>query len=437
MIQRPKGTNDLLPVDNAVWHFIEETARIILSDYQFKELRTPMFESYELFTRGVGETTDIVTKEMYDFEDKGGRHIALRPEGTASVVRAYVENKLYGPEHPQPLKVYYMGPMFRYERPQSGRLRQFHQIGVEVFGSVNPATDVEIIAMAWDFLQELGLQGLQLVINTLGSPANRSAYREALLAYLRPLREQLSADSQQRLEKNPLRVLDSKDPNDQKLVANAPSILDFLDERSHSFFEEVQHLLHALNIPFTVDTNMVRGLDYYQDTIFEIMATDPRLTAAATVVGGGRYDGLVADLGGPATPGVGFGLGMERLALLLKEQQAAIPNLQELDVYVASFGSQTNTQALQVVQAVRQAGYSADRDYLDRKVKTQFKTAAKLGAKVVLTLGEEELAQQVVRFKVMKTGEEHVIPFADIINDFASVYRTHTTDMTAYHEFFS
>jgi histidyl-tRNA synthetase len=325
-IQRPKGTADLLPSNSLKWQYIEETAKIILGDYQFNEIRTPIFESYDLFSRGVGETSDIVSKEMYDFHDKGKRHMSLRPEGTAPVVRAYVENKLFGPEYAKPYKVYYMGPMFRYERPQGGRMRQFHQLGVEVFGSMNPAIDVETMALAMDLFNELGLKHFSLVINSLGDIESRKAYREALIAYLEPHFDQLSEESQVRLHKNPLRVLDSKNKNDEEIVKDAPSILDYLNEESKNHFEAVKEMLDVLAIPYQIDSNMVRGLDYYTHTIFEIMSDAPGFGAITTICAGGRYDGLVEEIGGPATPGFGFALGLERLLLTLEAEEIEIPN---------------------------------------------------------------------------------------------------------------
>ncbi|WP_313467735.1 histidine--tRNA ligase [Carnobacterium sp.] len=436
-IQRPKGTADLLPNDSLKWQYVEETAKIILGDYQFHEIRTPIFESYDLFSRGVGETSDIVSKEMYDFYDKGNRHMSLRPEGTAPVVRAYVENKLFGPEYAKPYKVYYMGPMFRYERPQGGRMRQFHQLGVEVFGSTNPAVDVESMSLAMDLFKELGLEHLTLVINSLGDSASRIAYREALIAYLEPHFNELSEDSQIRLHKNPLRVLDSKNKKDQEIVQQAPSILDYLSEDSQKHFEQVKEMLDALNIPYTVDSNMVRGLDYYNHTIFEIMSDAPGFGAITTICVGGRYDGLVEELGGPETPGFGFALGLERLMLTLEAEKIDIPNLHELDVYVVGIGEETNVEALKLVQAIRSAGFSAERDYFDRKAKAQFKTAAKLKAKVVLTLGEEELKNGRVNFKVMKNGKESTVSLKEAYQDFEKLFNLKTADMTAFNDFFN
>ncbi|RPA55548.1 histidine--tRNA ligase [Aerococcus agrisoli] len=424
MIQRPKGTADILPEDMSMWHYIEATAREVLDQYRYFEIRTPMFESYELFSRGVGETTDVVTKEMYDFFDKGDRHIALKPEGTAPIVRAYVENKLYAPEQVKPYKVYYMGPMFRYERPQSGRLRQFHQIGVEVFGGASAQTDVETIALAMDLFNKLSIKNIKLVINTLGDTASRLAYREALIEYLTPFTDQLSEDSKTRLHKNPLRVLDSKDKKDIEIVANAPSILDFLSEESAARFERVQELLTTLGIEFEIDSNMVRGLDYYKDTIFEIMSEDKVFGAQTTICGGGNYTGLVEELsdGKESAAGFGFGLGIERLILLMKAQETPVPEMHTLDVYVVNIGDETDTAAMKVLQHIRHAGFTADRNFTGAKPKKQFRDANKLGAELVVTIGESELANNQITIKHMDSGKEQAYPIEKFADDFAGIY---------------
>lgn len=421
--QRPKGTNDILPGESEKWQTIEQTARKLFDQYQFHEIRTPIFEHIEVISRSVGDTTDIVTKEMYDFHDKGNRHITLRPEGTAPIVRSFVENKLFGPEHQKPYKVYYMGPMFRYERPQKGRLRQFHQIGVEVFGSDNPATDVETMAMALQFFRELGIKDLRLVINSLGDQETRTAYRQALIDYLTPFKEQLSADSNRRLLENPLRVLDSKDEKDKAVVAEAPSILDYLSETAQKHFEAVTKMLDALNIAYEIDSNMVRGLDYYTHTIFEIMSDDPKMGAQSTICAGGRYNQLVAELGGPETAGFGFAMGFERLLMILEAQGITLAAQKPLNAYVVSLGEATNIEALQIVQSIRQAGFSAERDVMNRKAKAQFKTADKLNAQLVLTIGETELANGVVNVKNLATRVEKAYPLTQIQTQFETVYQ--------------
>lgn len=425
MIQRPKGTADILPSDINVWHYIEDTARRVLDQYRYFEIRTPMFESYELFSRGVGETTDVVSKEMYDFFDKGDRHIALKPEGTAPIVRAYVENKLYAPEQVKPYKVYYMGPMFRYERPQSGRLRQFHQIGVEVFGGSSAEIDVETIALAMDLFKSLKIQNIKLVINSLGDQQSRLAYRQALIDYLTPFTDELSEDSKTRLHKNPLRVLDSKDKKDIQIVAGAPSILDYLSEESASRFARVQELLTALGIDFEIDSNMVRGLDYYQDTIFEIMSEDKVFGAQTTICGGGNYDGLVQEIsdGKESVPGFGFGLGIERLILLMNAQEVPVPEMHTLDVFVANIGDNTATAAMKVMQHIREAGFTADRDFLNRKPRKQFRDANKLGAQLVVTIGESELENNQITIKHMASGKEAAFTLEQFADDFASIYQ--------------
>lgn len=421
--QRPKGTNDILPGESEKWQTIEQTARKLFNQYQFHEIRTPIFEHIEVISRSVGDTTDIVTKEMYDFHDKGDRHITLRPEGTAPIVRSFVENKLFGPEHQKPYKVYYMGPMFRYERPQKGRLRQFHQIGVEVFGSDNPATDVETMAMALQFFRELGIKDLRLVINSLGDQETRTAYRQALIDYLTPFKEQLSADSNRRLLENPLRVLDSKDEKDKAVVAGAPSILDYLSETAQKHFEAVTKMLDALNIAYEIDSNMVRGLDYYTHTIFEIMSDDPKMGAQSTICAGGRYNQLVAELGGPETAGFGFAMGFERLLMILEAQGITLAAQKPLNAYVVSLGEATNIEALQIVQSIRQAGFSAERDVMNRKAKAQFKTADKLNTQLVLTIGETELANGVVNVKNLATRVEKAYPLTQIQTQFETVYQ--------------
>ncbi|GAA3018272.1 histidine--tRNA ligase [Tetragenococcus solitarius] len=420
--QRPKGTNDILPGESEKWQFIEETARTLFSRYQYQEIRTPLFEHYEVISRSVGDTTDIVSKEMYDFYDKGNRHITLRPEGTAPIVRSYVEHKLFGPEHTNPYKVFYIGPMFRYERPQKGRLRQFHQIGVEAFGSNNPATDVETMIMALEFFKQLGIKQFHLVINTLGDQKTRKNYRQALVDYFFAYESQLSEDSKRRLQENPLRILDSKDKADQKLVADAPSILDYLSPEAFQHFTQVTTMLDALEISYEIEPTMVRGLDYYTHTIFEIMSDNPQLGAQSTLCAGGRYDQLVEELGGPDTPGFGFAMGIERLLLVLENEAVELPDLHSLDAYVVNIGANTNVEALKVTQAIRDAGFSADRDVMGRKAKAQFKSADKKGARLVFTLGEDELEAGMINVKAMASGKEKRVPLEAIYSDFAQIF---------------
>ncbi|ETW87996.1 histidine--tRNA ligase [Streptococcus thermophilus] len=420
-LQKPKGTQDILPGDSAKWQYVENVARETFKKYNYGEIRTPMFEHYEVISRSVGDTTDIVTKEMYDFHDKGDRHITLRPEGTAPVVRSYVENKLFAPEVQKPVKVYYIGSMFRYERPQAGRLREFHQLGVECFGSKNPATDVETIAMAYQLFNTLGIKDVTLHLNSLGNTDSHLAYRQALIDYLTPMRESLSKDSQRRLDENPLRVLDSKEKEDKVAVENAPSILDYLDEESQTHFDEVRAMLDSLNIPYVIDTNMVRGLDYYNHTIFEFITTIDK--SELTICAGGRYDSLVEYFGGPETAGFGFGLGLERLLLVLDKQGIKLPVEESLDVYIAVLGSGANGKALELVQSIRYQGFKAERDYLGRKIKAQFKSADTFKAKTVITLGESEVESGVVEVKNNATREEVTVSFEELTTNFATVLK--------------
>ena len=414
-LQKPKGTQDILPLEAARWQYVENLARATFKKYNYGEIRTPMFEHYEVISRSVGDTTDIVTKEMYDFYDKGDRHITLRPEGTAPVVRSFVENKLFAPEVQKPVKLYYIGSMFRYERPQAGRLREFHQIGVECFGSKNPATDVETIAMAYQLFGDLGIQDVTLHLNTLGSPESRAAYRQALIDYLTPLKETLSKDSQRRLDENPLRVLDSKEKEDKLAVENAPSILDYLDEESQAHFDAVRDMLETLGIPYVIDTKMVRGLDYYNHTIFEFITKVDK--AELTICAGGRYDGLVEYFGGPETPGFGFGLGLERLLLILEKQGIELPVDSQMDVYIAVLGEGANSKALELVQALRQQGLTAERDYLGRKIKAQFKSADSFKATTVITLGESEVETGQVTFKNNASRQEMTVRLNELMEN--------------------
>lgn len=438
MIQRPKGTADWFGQEMAYMTAIEEVVRDVAESYRFHEVRTPIFEAYDLFSRGVGNGTDIVTKEMYDFKDKGDRHIALRPEGTASVVRAYIENKWYGPEHPHPFKAVYLGPMFRYERPQAGRMRQFHQFGAEVFGEKDPKIDAEVIALACDIFKELGIKQLTIAINSLGLPEERAAYRDALVAYLEPLEEQLSADSKRRYKDNPLRVLDSKDQGDQELIQDAPRLSDFLSETSRHYFKEVLRYLDLLEITYVVDDRLVRGLDYYQDTVFEIMTESEKFGANTTICAGGRYDGLVESLGGPATPGMGFACGMERLSLLMQLEEAndALP-IDGLDVYVVTIGDQANDYGFKLTQSLRRMGYTVDRDYRGRAVKKQFKQAQKDQAELVVTIGDEELEKGVLSLKSLKSGKEAELAIAEVESDFERLFNRLTLDSSVIDAYFN
>ncbi|WP_017755919.1 histidine--tRNA ligase [Calidifontibacillus oryziterrae] len=413
-INIPRGTQDILPGVVEEWQYVEQKMREMCKRYNYSEIRTPIFEQTELFQRGVGETTDIVQKEMYTFEDRGGRSMTLRPEGTAPTVRSFVENKMYGSPN-QPTKLFYIGPMFRYERPQAGRWRQFIQFGVEALGSSDPAIDAEVIALAMDIYRELGLKRLKLVINSLGDIESRKAHREALMNHFKPRIGEFCGDCQNRLEKNPMRILDCKKDRDHELIKSAPSILDYLNDESRVFFEKVKTYLTDIGIEFQVDPNLVRGLDYYNHTAFEIMSDAEGFGAITTLMGGGRYNGLVEEIGGPATPGIGFALSIERLLLALKAENISLPIAQELDCYLIALGDQAKDKATSLLYELRKAGFTAEKDYQDRKLKAQFKTADRLNVKFVAVLGEDELVKNVINIKDMSTGTQEEVGISNFI----------------------
>jgi histidyl-tRNA synthetase len=369
-ITAPRGTQDFLPKQTAEWQMLEAKIRHICSLYGFGEIRTPMFESTELFLRGIGETTDVVTKEMYTFNDRGGRSMTLRPENTASVVRAFLEHKLYGEQKVH--KFYYMGPMFRHDRPQAGRYRQFNQFGVEEIGSKDPAVDAEIIAMAFQLFHELGLNDLVLHINSVGCPKCRPVYRQKLLDFFADKKDQLCEDCQTRLEKNPLRVLDCKEDGEKMMALGVPQITDNLCDECKEHFAAVQSYLTQIGIPFELDPRLVRGLDYYTNTAFEIMYAP--LGAQSTVCGGGRYDGLIEEVGGPSTPGIGFAIGMERLLLTLKEQHLLQLPVQKHPVFIVALGDAARTKAFELQQQLRAHDIYAEIDLMGRSMKGQMKS---------------------------------------------------------------
>lgn len=413
-MKAPRGTQDILPKDSKKWQYVEEEIKRICENYNYKEIRTPLFEHTEVFQRGVGDSTDIVQKEMYTFEDRGGRSITLRPEGTAPVARAFVENKLYG-DPIQPVKLYYFAQMFRYERPQKGRMRQLNQFGVEVLGSDDPAVDAEVIDLAMTVYKRLGLNSLKLVINSLGDKESRNNHREALMNHFAPHKEQLCADCQVRLEQNPLRVLDCKKDRNHPAMGNAPSILDYLNDQSKAYFEKVKEYLKNMGIDFIVDPNLVRGLDYYNHTAFEIMSDAKGFGAITTLAGGGRYNGLIDELDGPSTPGIGFGMGMERLLMALEAEDINIPTESDLDCFLIAVGDAAEMEAVRLVHQLRQVDIKVDKDYQNRKIKGQFKAADRLNAKFVLILGEDELEKQVVNVKSMESGEQIEIPISTLV----------------------
>ncbi|UNK19886.1 histidine--tRNA ligase [Paenibacillus sp. N3/727] len=406
--EKPTGTQDFLPGTVEKWQFVEDKARDLCRRYNYREIRTPIFEQTELFERGVGETTDIVEKEMYTFMDKGDRSMTLRPEGTAGVVRAYVQNKLYG--EPDVTKLYYIAPMFRYERPQAGRYRQFHQFGVEVFGTADPAVDAEVIALGYSFTKELGLQGVKVEINSVGTPEVRAAYRDTLLSFLTPMRDNLCSDCQSRMERNPLRVLDCK--KDQDKFAGAPSILDSLDEECSTHFEKVREYLDAMGVEYEINPRLVRGLDYYTHTAFEFKAQG--IGAIDTVGGGGRFNGLVGEIGGPDQPGIGFGIGMERILLILENQKIELEAVKPLDVYLVALGDAAEQEVTKITYKLRSVGFSAERDYLGRKMKAQMKSADRLQARYTAILGDDELSRGEIALKSMETGEQRTVKLDEL-----------------------
>lgn len=401
--QKPKGTQDLLPGVVERWQYIEETARHLCRRFNYKEVRTPIFEQTELFRRGVGETSDVVEKEMYTFDDKGNRSMTLRPEGTAGVVRAYVENKLYA--EPDVTKLYYFGPMFRYEQPQAGRYRQFHQFGVEAFGSVDPGLDAEVIAFGYQLYKKLGVRGIRVVINSVGNADVRAAYRDKLQGFLSPMLDTLCKDCQSRFDRNPMRILDCK--VDREKFAGAPSILESLDEECNTHFQAVQNHLEALGIPYEIDSSLVRGLDYYTHTAFEYKCEG--IGAIDTIGGGGRYNGLVGQIGGPDQPGIGFGIGLERVLLVLEKQAVELPAVPALDVYFVTMGERADRASVKLLHELRLAGYNAEKDYLGRKIKGQMKSADRFHARYAAILGDDELDRGEITLKRLETGDQEVV----------------------------
>ena len=410
----PKGTQDILPGQTEKWQKVEAVIRDLCHVYRYKEIRTPMFESTELFQRGVGDTTDIVQKEMYTFEDKGGRSLTLRPEGTASAVRAYVEHKMFGyPD--QPVKLYYTGPMFRYERQQAGRYRQFVQFGVEAIGSADPAIDAEVMALAMDVYNSLGLTELKLVINSLGDKETRDAHRDALIKHFTPVVGELCSDCQSRLEKNPLRILDCKVDAKNPALASAPALTNYLTKSSAEYFDKVKGYLDVLGISYEVDPNLVRGLDYYNHTAFEIMITGDGFGSITTLCGGGRYNGLVEDIGGPESPGIGFAMSIERLLLALEAKGIELDTNDTLDLYIVAMDEEAKLKSVELASSFRAKGISTELDYANRKMKAQMKAADRANAKFVIVLGGNELEEQAVNVKNMETGDQEKVSFGNLV----------------------
>lgn len=410
MINIPKGTKDVLPEESYKWQFIEDTARKVAEVFNYKEIRTPVFEHTELFLRGVGETTDVVNKEMYTFEDKGGRSITLKPEGTAGAARLFIENGLGAT--PLPVKTFYITPAFRYERPQKGRLREFHQFGIEVFGSPAPETDAEVIFAASSFLNKLGIKNTKLEINSIGCKTCRKEYHAALKNYFAPHLENMCATCKDRFEKNPLRILDCKEDRCKAISLNAPQILDYLCEECSSHFIKVRSYLDAQNIKYSVNSRIVRGLDYYTKTVFEFVSED--IGAQGTVCGGGRYDNLLEELGGQSVPAIGFAAGIERLLLVMESVGASFPENKKPPIYVAAIDENGRKKALETVMALRERGINAETDLMGRSVKAQMKYADKLGAEYVAVIGENELLSGSVNLKKMADGTSVSVKFDDI-----------------------
>jgi len=410
MIQALRGTRDILPEEVGYWQLIEATVKEILGRAVYQEIRAPIFEQTALFERGIGEATDVVGKEMYTFQDKGDRSLTLRPEGTAGVVRAYIQNKLHAQGGVQ--RLWYTGPMFRYERPQAGRQRQFHQVGLELLGSNAPRADAEVIALATDILQSLGLKNLELAINSVGKGEDRVKYREVLVNYLEPYKNDLDEDSKDRLTRNPLRILDSKDPKTQEIAQNAPKITDNLSAESKKHFDTVLQLLTDLDIKYQIDHCLVRGLDYYTHTAFEIKSDD--LGGQATVCGGGRYDGLVEELDGPETQAVGWAIGMERLVILL--QQLSSNPVINPDFYIVSRGEAAEAQSLLLAQQLRNAGFGVELDLSGSAFGKQFKRADRSGAAACLVIGDAEAENNTVNLKWLASGEQQAIAQNDLLN---------------------
>ena len=408
MIQRQKGCNDIFGRDAKVWKYVDSVIDAVMEKYNYTYIRTPIFEATELFHRGVGETTDIVTKESYDFLDKGGRSITLRPEGTAGVVRAYIENKMYGDSN-QPIKVYYNGTMYRYERPQSGRDRELTQFGVEVLGTDDPMSDAEVISLAVNVYRMLGLKEIKVNINSLGDNESRMAYRDALVEYFKPHVDELCEDCKNRLEKNPLRILDCKVDAENEIMKKAPKTLDYLNETSRDRFEKVCDYLDVLGVKYEINPSIVRGLDYYNHTVFEIEAKVEGFGSNNVIGAGGRYNGLVSQLGGPETAGVGFASGIGRLVRALELEKVKLPIVDDIDLFLMYVNEEEKKYALYLAQELRVAGFIVDTEYTGRSLKGQFKQADRLKAKFICVLNSEDLNNNEVKIKNNKTKEEEII----------------------------
>ena len=408
MIQRPKGTNDIYGREAKIWKCVEAVIDQVMEKYNYNYIRTPIFESSELFHRGIGETTDIVTKETYDFVDRGDRHLSLRPEGTAGVCRSYIENKMYGDAN-QPVKVYYNGTMYRYERPQSGRDRELTQFGMEILGSDDPLSDAEIISAAVNIYKLLGLKEIKVNINSLGDTASRNTYREALVEYFRPHIDEFCDDCKERFLKYPLSILDCKVEADNEILKNAPKTIDYLNEESKERFEKVKDYLDIMQIDYEVNPSIVRGLDYYNHTVFEIEAKVKGFGANNVIGAGGRYNGLVKELGGPETPCIGFASGIGRLVMALELEQAKLPIVDSIDLFLMYVNEDEKKYAVYLAQELRMAGFIVETEYTGRSLKGQFKQADRLNSKFLVILNSEDLNNNEVKVKNNKTKEEEII----------------------------
>lgn len=415
MIQKPKGTYDIFGDKGREILYLEKLLSSLMEKYNYNYMRTPIFESSELFHRGVGDTTDIVTKETYDFKDRADRNMTLRPEGTASIVRSFIENKMYATDT-IPSKNWYLGPMYRYERPQAGRYREFYQFGVEVFGSTSAMIDAEVISIPVTFYKLLGLKGVKVKINTLGDSDSRENYRKALINYFEDYIEDLCDDCKTRFQKNPLRILDCKKDKNKECMKNAPKMIEYLNAPSKLFFKEVCDYLDKLEIEYEIDYSIVRGLDYYTHTVFEVEADIEGFGSNAVLCGGGRYNHLVEQIGGPSTPGVGFALGFERLLSALEKEKITLIEEKSVDVYVMSQSEEQNKEVFSLVQMLRMNGFSVDTDYMDRKYKANFNRADRLGAHYIAIIGEEEIQKNYVTFKENSTKEEFHINMENVIS---------------------
>lgn len=405
-IQAQKGTKDMLPKNAYKWQYIEDKLRKISEEYGIREIRTPMFESTDLFKRGVGETTDVVQKEMYTFEDKGGRSITLKPEGTSPAVRAFVENSLYADA--QPTKMFYFTPCFRYERAQKGRLRQFHQYGIEVLGSQEATVDAEVISLVMRALDDFGVKGLSLNINSLGCPTCRKRYNDALKKYLQSRYEELCSTCKTRFEKNPMRIIDCKEKSCTEIVKDVPLILDFICDECSDHFEKLKSYLDAMDVVYTIDPQIVRGLDYYSKTVFEVIKN------GLTICGGGRYDYLVEEIDGPSTPAMGFAMGLERLLLTLEEDGIEIKEPNRFDLYIGSMGDSAKIHAMKIANELRKEKAKVEVDHLNKSVKAQMKYANKVGANFTFVIGDSEIENNKVSIKRMDDGEIFDVELSNI-----------------------